>query len=1007
MKNFIILIILIFYNFLATAQGTLEDKKSPFDKPNTSSHNSGEIVGSEDIDLYRGKVSTSIPIYKLKGRDLAVNIDINYRSGNGIKVQDVAGLVGLGWSIASGGVITRRVKGEPDDIEHRYYLGYGKHDNAALYGDTTGTPFKNYILRATNELLFNEAIFDIEPDEFHSSIGGNICFGMNRSPFFCEENGFKILKNGLYNADSTWVILDRDGNSYYFGKNASEREHTKQDQKFAYISAWYLSEIRSPNGDIIQFVYEKGLRECDSYYSRTNEIYQPGMPLLNTSLILTDNICRLDPVYLTYIKSNTHQAHFIYNKRLDNNSRCLSKIVVEDLASVKSKVFQFNYGYFKAEDGNTPLHLKLLSIDQLNSQESARLPIASFEYVDPTFFTSRNSPKMDHWGYFNANSTGQWFPSKGADKNPNLEKAKMGILKSISLGTGGITQFEYELNSFIQDGQEVVGGGLRVSKVIKKFDSESQTFLYKYTNASGKSSGLLNGYFYNNLYYRNTYYNIRHPDNDLFSYQGNGTIENSSPLTNFFDETGAAVCYSEVTVENPGGSKIKNIYLDRNKYKDEVEGTYQISNLFFRKTDNSFFNTVKGFYDFPSRNKGLRGKLSEQQIISSTGKIIKRTVWDYRLVNPDNGNSSIGMQRMLTGIHNSQTDYRHRSTWYMVYYNNKMYTPQLLTKKEYEYSSDELNKVVENTTRYVYKSFNFMPSQVITSTATADSAVLEYRYPLQASTNVSDINYKLYEKNMLIPVETVMKIKTGSVEKVVGSTANVYADFDGRLMLQSQYSLDLKTPISNFSYMDGSSLDSRYRLKTVYDKYAKSGELLQYHENFGPPVSLVWGMKNSILLAKITGIDYDGVKANLDTLNLNKLTATQGFVTSELAKIRALNKTLNITSNYTHPITGVLASIDNTGRSETYTYDQFGRLSSILDTKQNIVRSYVYNIFDLQANDLDVSKWIKTGNTRCVTVNGTATGEEEVEEKYTDASNINNNKLRWRSIGYTNKCIIN
>jgi YD repeat-containing protein len=364
------------------------------------------------------------------------------------------------------------------------------------------------------------------------------------------------------------------------------------------------------------------------------------------------------------------------------------------------------------------------------------------------------------------------------------------------------------------------------------------------------------------------------------------------------------------------------------------------------------------------------------------------------------------MQKRLANISNDMHDPRLRYGWYLLYYNNRMYIPQLLTKKEYDYSSDGTGKIIENTTRYVYKSFSFMPNQFITSTAATDSSVLEYRYPLLASSNVEDINYKLYEKNVLIPVETVMKIKTGSVEKVVGSTANVYANFNGRLMLQSQYSLDLKTPISDFSYMVGSSLDSRYRLKTVYDKYAKSGELLQYHENFGPPVSLVWGMKNSIMLAKITGIDYDVVKANIDTLNLNKLTATQSFVTSELAKIRALNKTLNITSNYTHPITGVLASIDNTGKSETYTYDQFGRLSTILDTKQNIVRGHTYNIFDAQANDLEVSKWVKTGNTRCITINGITTGEEEVEEKYTDASNINNNKLRWRSIGYTNKCII-
>ncbi|GAA0884058.1 hypothetical protein GCM10009120_26560 [Sphingobacterium siyangense subsp. cladoniae] len=1023
MKNFAILFLLICINLSLIAQGTLADKKAPFNMPDIGEASTLTPFGGSNVDLYNGKVSPSIPIYILKGRDLSVDIGLNYISGNGVKVQDVAGIVGLGWSLSSGGgVITRKIRDEPDDQNTSFALGYGVHNNDALYGDTTSSGFKNYLKRAINSVE-NSNVYDLEPDEFHSSIGGKITFGMNKNPVFSDEKGFKILKNGLYAPDSTWVILDKSGNTYYFGKKAVEREHKQTGDANSstgdanpsptyvrtFISAWYLSEIKSPTGEIISFTYEKGDRECNTYYSKTNEMHSvaSGNQLFPVTSTIS-SVCKVDPVYLKYIKSNTHQVHFIYNNRLDNpNSKCLSQILVEDLTGLPSKVFQFNYGYFKGgTSGNSAVHLKLLGLDQLNTQETARLPLATFKYFEPTSFPDRYSSQMDHWGYFNANTSGKWFLSEGADKAANLEKAKTGIIKSITWGMGGTTTFEYALNSFMQDGVELLGGGLRLLNMTNSHDQTSYTTTYDYKNASGKTSGLLHGYFSNNLYNRETYYNIRNSTDDLFSFQGTGTIENSSPLTNFFDQQGSAVGYSEVTVGNPDGSKIKNFYIDRNQYNEVVEGAYNVSDNVVTKTDDSYYNTVKGFYDFPSKNEGLIGSLKEQQIINSQTKLVKKTVWEYRLVKPTDGLSSLGMQKRLTSIYNSQQDFRQRKSWHMIYYNNRNFIPQLLIKKEYSYSSDGIGKVTETAARYVYKAFSYMPSQVITSTAATDSSVLEYRYPLQASTNVSDINYKLYEKNILTPVETVIKIKTGSVEKTIGSTANVYADFNGKLMLQSQYSLDLKTPISDFSYMVGPSLDSRYNLKTIYDKYANTGELLQYHENFGPPVSLVWGMKNSLLLAKIAGMSYDEVKANIDTLNLNKLTATQNFVTTEIGKIRALNKTLDITSNYTHPITGVLMNMDNTGKSETYAYDQFGRLLTVKDTKQNITKDYIYNIFDTQANDQDITKWIKTGNTRCIVVNGATTGEEEVEERYTDPSNSNNGNLRWRSIGFTNKCMV-
>src|SRR6202012_3399330 len=66
------------------------------------------------VNLFTGLPEINIPIYALKGRNLSVPIGLSYHA-SGIKVGENASCVGLGWSLQAGGVITRSVRGLPDD----------------------------------------------------------------------------------------------------------------------------------------------------------------------------------------------------------------------------------------------------------------------------------------------------------------------------------------------------------------------------------------------------------------------------------------------------------------------------------------------------------------------------------------------------------------------------------------------------------------------------------------------------------------------------------------------------------------------------------------------------------------------------------------------------------------------------------------------------------------------------------------------------------------------------
>src|SRR5690349_2614696 len=73
------------------------------------------------VNLQTGSATFSLPMFNWqedKSR-LSSIVALNYSSGNGLRVNDVASNVGQGWNLLAGGVITRIQAGEPDDQRAR------------------------------------------------------------------------------------------------------------------------------------------------------------------------------------------------------------------------------------------------------------------------------------------------------------------------------------------------------------------------------------------------------------------------------------------------------------------------------------------------------------------------------------------------------------------------------------------------------------------------------------------------------------------------------------------------------------------------------------------------------------------------------------------------------------------------------------------------------------------------------------------------------------------------
>lgn len=200
------------------------------------------------VGYYTGIPETNIPIFTIKTSELTVPISLSYHGG-GIKVEEVASNVGLGWSLIGGGAIIQQVNGLPDQ------KGYMKNDMAERT--------KNFIHLSKAEqmefCILTESLtsLDTEPDIFYYTFNGE------SGKFFFDTDGKTIItiplsKNQISfdSETSSWEIVSTDGTIYRYSAVEVARTIVQESPSNNFSTNWYVSEIISPNKvDRISFNY--------------------------------------------------------------------------------------------------------------------------------------------------------------------------------------------------------------------------------------------------------------------------------------------------------------------------------------------------------------------------------------------------------------------------------------------------------------------------------------------------------------------------------------------------------------------------------------------------------------------------------------------------------------------------------------------------------------------------------------------------------------------------------
>lgn len=496
------------------------------------------------VGYYNGITNISIPLGEVVCGDLKVPVYLSYHSG-GIRVDQIASEMGLGWSLNAGGVIGQTIVGANDisgirkiiTVENIEDNVFPSMDQAYDYFDSTGT---------SNTV-------DNNPDLFHYNFlnySGQFLVDENKA--FHDLRGkkdvlFEIGDNGalhaydLYGTKFDFDIHERTHYltcSYTSDVNGTPVQASMPLSKNNNITAYKLSRITSIDGKhTIDFSYTDGNFSYDDNFSGYL-IYDLKKQAWSSTANLTRSTIQNSVKNLTRITaSNGVYFTFQYSDqaRKDLPGAYALKIIRQYGSQgqlIKSWTLQYDYFESKAKhptQHSLNYRLKLMSVTESGlSEEPGKIYKLSYYGDDPAEpqMPPRDSFCCDSWGYCNADITSYYNPiawlfprmdqgysltdqqkltlyspirktelytkpagifSSGGNKYINPQYVKTYSLKAITYPTGGRSEFVYESNDYSylgssNIGRKLIAGGQRI-KEIRHYDNKytSPSLTQKYT----------------------------------------------------------------------------------------------------------------------------------------------------------------------------------------------------------------------------------------------------------------------------------------------------------------------------------------------------------------------------------------------------------------------------------------------------------------------------------------------------------------------------------------------
>lgn len=502
--KFVVLTHLVFAFFGTLAQGL------DYTKVSISSPNAASLGKFADIPVnkHTGIPAINIPLYTVTDGALELPVSLSYHAG-GVKVIESASWVGAGWALSAGGMITRTVRGIPDEAANTQKGQYGHytHYGYSNYLTLTGEGGRTY------DALFNAGERDGEPDLFtfnFNGYSGKFFFNDDRTAVIVENNddlkieaSFRLPNNGgilgMQQNIQGFTVITKDGTKYFFGKYSADLPKTgytypiEVTRRYTYnnglssdvvFSGWYLTKIESFDGlnkiDLLYVpekysVYNIGLFPL---FNADNIALQKGHELVRdyfdgvrlSNVIFNNGELVFKPSSVARLDlSGNNSTGYGFNESANTEGKSLDEIEIR-ANNILFKKIKFYTSYF--EDNVTQLgsgldqytstnivsDKKRLKLDSLVEYGSANERSAPYKFnYESNFLSRRLSLAQDHWGFYNAETTNRTLiPTitknifeevyRGAKRDAKWPEMKGGALKEIIYPTKGSVVFDFEPN---------------------------------------------------------------------------------------------------------------------------------------------------------------------------------------------------------------------------------------------------------------------------------------------------------------------------------------------------------------------------------------------------------------------------------------------------------------------------------------------------------------------------------------------------------------------------------
>jgi YD repeat-containing protein len=178
--------------------------------------------------------------------------------------------------------------------------------------------------------------------------------------------------------------------------------------------------------------------------------------------------------------------------------------------------------------------------------------------------------------------------------------------------------------------------------------------------------------------------------------------------------------------------------------------------------------------------------------------------------------------------------------------------------------------------------------------------------------------------------------------QVIGGSLTTYKPGGGSYVPDKIYSLETTSPLSAFTFFDGTTKDTHYSTipEIDFNDYNPNGAIRQLTGHDGVVTSYLWDSTGSYPMAQVKGatyqqiLSYDGQAATLDSQTL----------CNNLKNLLSSTNPSPFITTYTYkPLVGITSQTDPNGKTTYYGYDDFGRLKNVKDDEGKLLKNYQYH----------------------------------------------------------------